>query len=92
MATATPTFDVEGQAVNPMTASRSTQMDTSVTLQWSKCAYSVNVEGVPPSPGAKAPLVNKTILHPMSGSASPGEVLAIMGTSGAGKVRDLMLR
>jgi len=56
-------------------------------LSWKDLEYKVKV----PDPKVKFPLfklfkkVNKSILHPMNGYVNPGEVLAIMGPSGAGK-------
>ena len=73
---------------NPMTSSSSWPKTSEeaasgsttpkIKLEWSEISYSVNV-------GDKDKYDMKTILHPISGSAKPGEVLAILGTSGAGK-------
>lgn len=48
----------------------------SLTLEWRGLSFKVN--------DVKAK-TEKTILHSMSGKASPGKLLGIMGTSGAGK-------
>ena len=49
-----------------------------IVLEWSDISYSV------PNPD-KNVAEHKTIIHSMSGSARPKELLAVMGTSGAGK-------
>lgn len=71
--------------INPMQSS--TDMEETPTrmkptakvkLEWSEIAYAVNV-------GTADNMEMKSILHPISGSAKPHEIMAIMGTSGAGK-------
>jgi ABC-type multidrug transport system ATPase subunit/ABC-type multidrug transport system permease subunit len=68
--------------INPMQAGSDGNTKQAITakvkLEWSEIAYSVNV-------GTSDNLDMKTILHPISGSAKPHEMMAIMGTSGAGK-------
>jgi ABC-type multidrug transport system ATPase subunit/ABC-type multidrug transport system permease subunit len=51
-----------------------------IQLEWKNLSYNVNVR-----PGCFKRPVKKTILNNLSGHISPGEVLAIMGPSGAGK-------
>lgn len=69
--------------INPMQSSSDMgnlkkTITAKVKLEWSEIAYSVNI-------GTSDNLDMKTILHPISGSAKPHEMMAIMGTSGAGK-------
>jgi ABC-type multidrug transport system ATPase subunit len=54
-----------------------------MALQWRELQYDVNVDN-PDEPGKK---MKKTLIHPMSGEVRPGEMCAIMGSSGAGYVR-----
>ena len=56
----------------------SSKKSSQITLDWVNLSYKTDGEK-----GAEP----KTLLHPMSGRAAPGEMVAIMGTSGAGKVR-----
>lgn len=49
-------------------------LDNNITLAWQNINYAVTIDKNV-----------KTILHPMNGVAYPGELLAIMGSSGAGK-------
>ena len=55
---------------------------TGSTLTWTDIEYSVQVVNNNTNESEK--VVTKSILHPMSGEAYPGELLAVMGTSGAG--------
>ena len=67
---------------NPLSSASENEVvneSVKVKLEWSNISYSVPV-------GDKENIEMKTILHPISGSAKPGELFAIMGTSGAGKV------
>lgn len=60
-----------------------TTMDSSLKeqgatlLEWKNLRYSI--------PNKKVPDGRKVILHPQSGHAAPGDLLAIMGPSGSGK-------
>lgn len=55
-------------------SSKQSNNRNSIVLEWSDITYTV--------PGADGGV--KTLLHPMAGVAKPGELLAVMGTSGAG--------
>ena len=58
---------------------------TPVSIKWSNLTYSVQI--VDPKSGKKccAPKIDKIILNNVSGSAKPGQLVAIMGPSGSGK-------
>ncbi|KAG2392252.1 hypothetical protein C9374_012504 [Naegleria lovaniensis] len=68
-----------------------------IQLEWHNLEYKVKVKPSPPSQIMKPKerigfslknffkKVDKQILHPMTGYVAPGQVLAIMGPSGAGK-------
>ena len=58
---------------------------TPVSIKWSNLTYSVQI--VDPNSGKKcrAPKIDKIILNNVSGSAKPGQLVAIMGPSGSGK-------
>jgi ABC-type glutathione transport system ATPase component len=73
--------DVEANGSNSaklsaMTSSK--KANAQITLEWLNICYKTDGENAEQQ---------KTLIHPMSGRAAPGEMLAIMGTSGAGKVR-----
>ena len=74
---------IDMQVRNPMSAASESNNFGSgtvkVKLEWSNISYAVPI-------GEKEIHEMKTILHPISGSAKPGELFAIMRTSGAGKV------
>jgi ABC-type dipeptide/oligopeptide/nickel transport system ATPase subunit len=48
------------------------------TLSWKSIEYTVTIK-------EKDKEITKTLLHPMSGEARSGELLAVMGTSGSFK-------
>eukprot|EP00818_Percolomonas_sp_WS_P003510 CAMPEP_0117454074 /NCGR_PEP_ID=MMETSP0759-20121206/10598_1 /TAXON_ID=63605 /ORGANISM="Percolomonas cosmopolitus, Strain WS" /LENGTH=844 /DNA_ID=CAMNT_0005247219 /DNA_START=8 /DNA_END=2543 /DNA_ORIENTATION=+ len=52
-----------------------------VQLEWKNIRFDVKVKGKRPWSAKQ----DKTVLYPMSGYVKPGEILAIMGPSGAGK-------
>mmetsp|Transcript_19821 Transcript_19821/g.17547 ORF Transcript_19821/g.17547 Transcript_19821/m.17547 type:complete len:739 (+) Transcript_19821:88-2304(+) len=58
---------------------------TPVAIKWSKLTYSVQIPD--PNAGKKCcgPKMEKIILNNVSGSAKPGQLVAIMGPSGSGK-------
>jgi len=64
---------IESQVVEKSSSRAQAQ---ALTLEWKNLSYKVT--------DVKAK-TEKTILHNMSGKASPGKLLGIMGTSGAGK-------
>jgi ABC-type glutathione transport system ATPase component len=75
------------EMMNPMTAGavgvKAVNIDVKksepVKIEWKDLSYTIEIK-------SKETSEFKTILHPLTGAAKPGEVLAIMGTSGAGKV------
>jgi ATPase subunit of ABC transporter with duplicated ATPase domains len=62
-----------------------------VTLEWNQIAFSANEKPVAgkSEDSTKAVTSEKIILQGLHGKASPKEILAVMGTSGAGK-RELL--
>jgi hypothetical protein len=51
-----------------------------LALQWRDIMYDVIVD----DPNEKGKKITKPLIHPMSGEVKPGEMCAIMGSSGAG--------
>ena len=56
-----------------------------VLLEWKDISYSVQTAEIDDGSGEKGTTAEKVLLHPMSGHAEPGKLLAVMGPSGAGK-------
>ena len=69
-------MDIEKPLYARVPSSKSSS-NTGVTLRWSNIAYSV-------ASSEKGGEERKVLLHPMMGAAYPKELLAVMGSSGAG--------
>lgn len=62
-------------------------IQSSMNLTWEKIHYAVSIK----DPETKGAMKQKIILHSMSGKAIPGEILGIMGSSGAGEFFSLYI-